>query len=168
MGDLLPYLDEKWHPWIQNRGFRAIPSLPYAVWQGPDRAETVQADGSRGSAHFEVLQEGHRDAWGVEYALLAWRNGQLGRLRYRLSGTSLPRGTASLLAALGDGPQPLAKLAEREGLAQPTVTRIVRRLEALDLVRRDSDPADGRIALVSITAAGERSSTTCVRGTPGC
>jgi uncharacterized protein len=70
IGDLLPYLDEKWHPWIQNRGFRGIPSLPYAVWQGPDRAETVQADGSRGSAHFEVLQEGHLDAWGIEYAIL--------------------------------------------------------------------------------------------------
>jgi DNA-binding MarR family transcriptional regulator len=88
-------------------------------------------------------------------ALLARRNGQLGRLLYRLSGTSLPRGMASLLAALADGPQPLTKLAEREGLAQPTVTRIVRRLEALELVRRDSDPADARIALVSITAAGE-------------
>ena len=62
---------------------------------------------------------------------------------------------ASLLAALADGPQPLTKLAEREGLAQPTVTRIVRRLEALELVRRDGDPADARIALVSITASGE-------------
>ena len=70
VNDLLPYLDDKWKPWILNRGFRGTPGLPYAVWQGPDRADTVQADGTRGSAQYDVLKASHLDAWDIEYAIL--------------------------------------------------------------------------------------------------
>jgi DNA-binding MarR family transcriptional regulator len=64
----------------------------------------------------------------------------------------------SLLMALAsidrDGPLTPSELAARERIQRPTVTRILARLEEAGLVRRASDPADGRSSLVSATDAG--------------
>ena len=72
--------------------------------------------------------------------------------------TSLDRELAEvkdrLLRTLADGPRRITELAELEGLAQPTITLLVKRLEERGLVRRERDPDDGRVVLVSLTAAG--------------
>jgi DNA-binding MarR family transcriptional regulator len=86
--------------------------------------------------------------------LLPQRNGQLGRLLWRHARGPLHRGMASVLATLGDGPQTISRLAEREGVAQPTLTRMVGRLEADGLVRRERSSEDGRVVLVGLTAHG--------------
>lgn len=64
--------------------------------------------------------------------------------------------TASTLARLGrDEPVRLTALAAAEGIAQPSMTQLVKRLEQQGLARRVSDPEDGRVALVTITDAGQ-------------
>jgi DNA-binding MarR family transcriptional regulator len=85
---------------------------------------------------------------------LPQRNGQLLRLLYRKSGTSLPRGMAALLAALDERPRRITELAAREGLAQPTVTRMITRLEKQGLAERRHDGDDRRVVTVAITARG--------------
>jgi DNA-binding MarR family transcriptional regulator len=70
-----------------------------------------------------------------------------------LGGMSLT--AASTLARLVDrGPLRLTELATAQGVSQPSMTVMVSRLEKQGLVVRRSDPADRRIVLVEITAAG--------------
>lgn len=57
---------------------------------------------------------------------------------------------------LRDGPRRITELAEHEGLAQPTTTLLVKRLEELGLVRRQRRADDGRVVLVSLEPAGLR------------
>jgi DNA-binding MarR family transcriptional regulator len=52
------------------------------------------------------------------------------------------------------GPQRITTLAAAEGVSQPSMTQLMQRLEQRGLVARTSDPADGRVALVSVTAEG--------------
>ncbi len=66
----------------------------------------------------------------------------------------LSRSEASLLARLEAGPERITLLAELDGLAQPTVTLMVKRLEAEGLVSRQRAADDGRVVLVSLTVAG--------------
>src|ERR687886_1166265 len=54
------------------------------------------------------------------------------------------------------GPRTLGELAAAEQVKPPTMTRIVRALEDDRLVRRDADPADGRVVRLYATAEGER------------
>ena len=67
--------------------------------------------------------------------------------------------TPSLLSALAvvhvHGPLTLGALAELEGIAPPTVTKIVGKLQDQDLVERIADPADRRVCRVETTTAGE-------------
>jgi DNA-binding MarR family transcriptional regulator len=78
----------------------------------------------------------------------------LTRLVFRHAQMGLSRSEASLLARLETGPQRITALAEHEGLAQPTVTRLVKHMEKSGRVRRDRAPQDGRIVLVSLTEDG--------------
>jgi DNA-binding MarR family transcriptional regulator len=48
----------------------------------------------------------------------------------------------------------LTWLAANEGVTQPGMTQLVSRLEAAGLVERIADPADRRVVLIRITAAG--------------
>jgi DNA-binding MarR family transcriptional regulator len=82
------------------------------------------------------------------------RVGRLSRLLLREAGSPLPRGMAGMLAALESGPLSIGDLARSESLAQPTVTRIVERLETQGLASRNRDPSNRRIVLVSLTDAG--------------
>ena len=50
----------------------------------------------------------------------------------------------------------MSALAEAEQVRRPTITRLIDGLERRGLVRRVSDPADGRVQLVEATAAGKR------------
>jgi DNA-binding MarR family transcriptional regulator len=87
-------------------------------------------------------------------AHLITRAGLLVRLVIRELEGGLSRTDVGLLRTLGDGPRRITDLAELEGLAQPTVTLLVKRLEERGLVRRERGPEDGRVVLVSSTAAG--------------
>jgi DNA-binding MarR family transcriptional regulator len=78
----------------------------------------------------------------------------LTRLAYRKANVSLPRSEVTILATLIDGPQRITTLAELEGLAQPTVTQLVKRLEERGWVTRGRDDTDGRVTLVRLTESG--------------
>ncbi|MFE5588266.1 MarR family winged helix-turn-helix transcriptional regulator [Kitasatospora sp. NPDC056531] len=62
------------------------------------------------------------------------------------------------VAAIGrleqEGPIRLTALAAAEGIAQPSMTSLVQRLERQGLASRSADPRDGRVCLVAITDAG--------------
>ena len=64
------------------------------------------------------------------------------------------------VAALGSlersGAQRITALAAAEGVSQPSMTQLAHRLEQRGLVHRTSDPADGRVAMVSLTDTGAR------------
>jgi DNA-binding MarR family transcriptional regulator len=78
-----------------------------------------------------------------------WRT--LGRGGYG----DLSRTATSVLAALRDGgPQRVTTLAGAEGVAQPTMTTLIARLERRGLVARGSDPDDARAVRVAITDQG--------------
>lgn len=63
----------------------------------------------------------------------------------------------SVLTELANGgPRRMSVLAELEGVRQPSMTDLVRRLERLGLVTRTGDPEDRRAVLVEVTDAGRR------------
>jgi DNA-binding MarR family transcriptional regulator len=80
--------------------------------------------------------------------------GLLVRLLVRQLGGELSRTEASLLSTLSGGPRRITELAELEGLAQPTMTSLVKQLEQQGLVRRDRQADDGRVVLVHLTDIG--------------
>jgi DNA-binding MarR family transcriptional regulator len=53
-----------------------------------------------------------------------------------------------------EGPIRLTTLAAAEGIAQPSMTQLIQRLERQGLATRINDPEDGRVTLVNITNAG--------------
>lgn len=57
---------------------------------------------------------------------------------------------------LANGPVRVTDLAAWQGVDKSTITPQVRRLEEAGLVKRGSDPADRRAALLSVTARGRR------------
>jgi DNA-binding MarR family transcriptional regulator len=76
------------------------------------------------------------------------------RLRQE-SGTDLSPSLATALATIDRfGPLTPSGLAEIERVRRPTATRMVARLEEEGLVLRTTDPADGRVSLVSTSPAG--------------
>ena len=76
------------------------------------------------------------------------------RLRQE-AGTDLSPSLQSALATIERrGPLTPSELAEAERIQRPTATRVVGRLEAEGLVERTGDPADRRVALLSITRPG--------------
>jgi DNA-binding MarR family transcriptional regulator len=86
--------------------------------------------------------------------LLAQQASALSRLVFTQAELGMTRSESSLLVTLRAGPQRITALAEIEGLAQPTVTVLVKRLEERGWVAREHPADDGRVVLVSLTAAG--------------
>jgi DNA-binding MarR family transcriptional regulator len=80
--------------------------------------------------------------------------GQLTRLLVRQLGGELSRTEVGLLSTLSGGPRRITELAEFEGLAQPTMTSMVKQLEQRELVRRERQADDGRVVLVNLTESG--------------
>ncbi len=68
--------------------------------------------------------------------------------------------TPSLLSALAvvhvHGPLTLGAVAQLEGIAPPTVTKIVAKLQDQGLVERITDPTDRRVCRVATTDDGEQ------------
>ncbi|MCU1489193.1 MAG: MarR family transcriptional regulator, partial [Acidimicrobiaceae bacterium] len=92
----------------------------------------------------------------IEYVstqLLA-RAAVLARLLSKQVNSQLSQTEAIVLNSLRSGPRRITELAEREGLAQPTTTLLVKRLEDVGLVRRERRAGDGRVVLVSLEPAG--------------
>lgn len=82
----------------------------------------------------------------------------LGRLTrmLRRTGGRLSAGTVSALVSIAAlGPVRAGDLATREGVAAPTLSRILATLDELGLIERAPDPEDGRSVLVSVTQAGQ-------------
>jgi DNA-binding MarR family transcriptional regulator len=72
-------------------------------------------------------------------------------------GRELSLTAASTLATLErTGPRRVTDLAVAEGVTQPSMTAVITQLQHLGLAERRRDPADGRVVLVAITAAGRR------------
>jgi DNA-binding MarR family transcriptional regulator len=78
----------------------------------------------------------------------------LTRLLLRQLGGELSRTEVGLLNTLNAGPRRVTDLAELEGLAQPTMTTLVKHLEQQGLVTRERQTDDGRVVLVNLTKAG--------------
>ena len=76
------------------------------------------------------------------------------RLVLRRVSPRISRSEAGLLGALEGGPRRITELADLEGHAQPTMTLLVKRLEAKGWAARERDPGDRRVVLVSVTDAG--------------
>jgi DNA-binding MarR family transcriptional regulator len=78
----------------------------------------------------------------------------LTRLLIRQLGGELSRTEIGLLKTLGGGSRRITELAELEGLAQPTVTILIKQLEEKGLVTRTRQSGDGRVVLVNLTDSG--------------
>lgn len=68
-------------------------------------------------------------------------------------GLSAPK-LSALSVLVFRGPLPVGELARAEQVTAATTSRLVSELEAAGLAERSTDPADGRVRLVSATAAG--------------
>jgi DNA-binding MarR family transcriptional regulator len=73
--------------------------------------------------------------------------------RLRARGVSVP--VWRVLATLSGGPETVTALAEACLLQQPTMTKVLDRMERDGLVRRQQDERDRRLVRVSLTPRGE-------------
>jgi DNA-binding MarR family transcriptional regulator len=99
----------------------------------------------------------------VEHALTRIGRISMGREAARIravrSGVHLSRPSIAILSTLRvSGPVRLRELARRTDLEAPLISREVRDLLAAGLVRRTSDPTDGRAGIVELTPKGRRAS----------
>jgi DNA-binding MarR family transcriptional regulator len=66
----------------------------------------------------------------------------------------ISRTEMEVLSILREGPRRITELTELEGIAQPTMTLLVKRLKEKGLVQREGLPDDGRVVMISLTEAG--------------
>jgi DNA-binding MarR family transcriptional regulator len=78
----------------------------------------------------------------------------LTRLLLRQVDAELSRTELGVLRTLSDGPRRITELAELEGLAQPTMTILIKQLDQEGLVQRERRSEDGRVVLVDLTESG--------------
>lgn len=77
-------------------------------------------------------------------------------LKIFLARSTVPvsRTEASVLAALAERPRRITELAASEHITQPGITLLVNRLEQRGWAKREADPADRRVVLVTLTPEG--------------
>ncbi len=75
------------------------------------------------------------------------------RVQDAASGLTAPR-LSALSVIVFAGPITVGALADAEQVRPPTISRLVKELEAEGLVERLADPADGRVRRIQATAAG--------------
>jgi len=66
----------------------------------------------------------------------------------------ISRTEMEVLSILTEGARRITELSELEGVAQPTMTLLVKRLEEKAWVAREGLPGDGRVVMISLTKAG--------------
>jgi DNA-binding MarR family transcriptional regulator len=66
----------------------------------------------------------------------------------------ISRTEVEVLSILREGPRRITELTELEGVAQPTMTLLVKRLQENGWVQREGLPDDGRVAMITLTDAG--------------
>jgi DNA-binding MarR family transcriptional regulator len=66
----------------------------------------------------------------------------------------ISRTEMEVLGILAEGPRKITELTELEGIAQPTMTLLVKRLQEKGWVRREGLPEDGRVVMISLTKTG--------------
>jgi DNA-binding MarR family transcriptional regulator len=76
------------------------------------------------------------------------------RLRQEAGGGLTPSLNAALATVERHGPLTPSELADRERVQRPSITRVVAKLEAAELVGRTADPLDGRSSLIAVTPRG--------------
>lgn len=99
----------------------------------------------------------------MERALVRISRASMGReaarIRAERSGVFLSRPAIAVLAALRvSGPVRLSELARLTDLEPPLISREVRALVADGYLRRRSDPNDGRVGIVELSAKGRKAS----------
>lgn len=83
--------------------------------------------------------------------------GRLGRVLRQQTDEDLSYALTSLLFTIGRmEPATASDLAEAEKVTPPSVSRSLKRLEALNLIERAADPEDGRVTRVRLTKAGRK------------
>jgi DNA-binding MarR family transcriptional regulator len=83
--------------------------------------------------------------------------GRLGRVLRQQTDEDLSYALTSLLFTIGRmEPATASDLAEAEKVTPPSVSRSLKRLEALNLIERAADPVDGRVTRVRLTKAGRK------------
>jgi len=87
---------------------------------------------------------------------LPQRASALSRLFLTHTSVTISRTEAGVLGALSSRPRRITELAAREGVTQPAITLLVNRLQERGWVTRDTDPADARVVLVTLTSRGEK------------
>jgi DNA-binding MarR family transcriptional regulator len=97
---------------------------------------------------------GRDDALDAVATTLLARTSRLSRLVLRSGSREFTRTEVGLLSTLVDGRRSIGELGETEALAQPSVSKLIDKLEAQGLVTRQRDDRDGRVVLVSISAEG--------------
>jgi DNA-binding MarR family transcriptional regulator len=68
----------------------------------------------------------------------------------------ISRTEMEVLSILTEGPRKITELTELAGIAQPTMTLLVKRLQEKGWVRREGLREDGRVVMVSLTKAGSK------------
>jgi DNA-binding MarR family transcriptional regulator len=96
----------------------------------------------------------------IDVDAVARLRGVIARLSRQLNASATHEGlTPSQASALGlitfRGPLSLTELADLEGLNPTMVSRIVGRLDELELIQRRQNPQDLRAALVEVTRSGQ-------------
>jgi DNA-binding MarR family transcriptional regulator len=66
----------------------------------------------------------------------------------------ISRTEMEVLSILREGPRRITELTELEGIAQPTMTLLVKRLQERGWVRREGLPEDGRVVMITLTDTG--------------
>ncbi|MCU1363967.1 MAG: MarR family transcriptional regulator [Acidimicrobiaceae bacterium] len=94
------------------------------------------------------------DALDLVAATLVSQISRLARLLRGAGPRELSRTEAGLLATLSEGPRRITELAGTEALAQPSVSKLVDKLEGRGLVARERAGDDGRVVVVSISSEG--------------
>jgi DNA-binding MarR family transcriptional regulator len=72
------------------------------------------------------------------------------------SGVTAPHLSVLSVLVFGGGPRTLGELAAIEQVTPPSMTRLVRNLEAQELVERETDPQDRRVTRVRATKRGRK------------
>jgi DNA-binding MarR family transcriptional regulator len=102
------------------------------------------------------MQISAEDADGLAAGLSAGLERVVGLLRALSQPSGLSMTAVATLATLErSGPKRLTALAALAGVTQPAMTQLISRLEDEALVRREADPADGRVVQVVITVEGK-------------